>query len=55
VRIGEQVIVVGASEGGLSKLGEMPASAVPQEPEPKPLRFADVLARMRQRKEDPDA
>ena len=47
VKIGEQVIVVGASEGGLTKLGEMPATQIPQELEPKPLRFADVLARVR--------
>lgn len=47
VRIGESVLVVGASEGGLTKLGEMPASELPKEVEPKPLRFADVLARVR--------
>jgi flagellar biosynthetic protein FliO len=47
VRIGESVIVVGASEGGLTKLGEMPSSAVPEEAEPKALRFAEVLARIR--------
>ena len=47
VKIGEPVIVVGASEGGLTKLGEVPADAVPQEPEPKPMRFTDVLARLR--------
>jgi flagellar biosynthetic protein FliO len=60
VRIGEQVIVVGASEGGLTKLGEMPASEVPQDAPTKPLRFADVLARVRPKavaepKEDSDA
>jgi flagellar biogenesis protein FliO len=47
VRIGESVLVVGASEGGLTKLGEVPASTLPAEIEPKPLRFADVLARVR--------
>jgi len=46
VKIGEQVIVVGASEGGLTKLGEMPADAVPKDVEPKPLKFADVLGRV---------
>jgi flagellar protein FliO/FliZ len=51
VRIGEQVLVVGASEGGLTKLGEVPASELPAEVEPKPLRFADVLARVRGVKE----
>jgi flagellar biosynthetic protein FliO len=47
VKIGEQVIVVGASEGGLTKLGEMSADAVPKEIEPKPLKFSDVMARMK--------
>ena len=47
VEIGEQVIVVGASEGGLTKLGEMPAKDVPREVERPALKFADVLARMR--------
>jgi flagellar biogenesis protein FliO len=47
VRIGESVLVVGASEGGLTKLGEVPASDLPKEPEPKTVRFADILARVR--------
>ncbi|HSQ65843.1 MAG TPA: flagellar biosynthetic protein FliO [Polyangiaceae bacterium] len=47
VRIGGSVLVVGASEGGLTKLGELPAAELPPEQEPKPLRFADVLARVR--------
>ena len=47
VRIGESVLVVGASEGGLTKLGEIPAEQLPKEEEAKPLRFADVLARVR--------
>ena len=52
VRIGESVLVVGASEGGLTKLGELPAASLPQDAEPKPLRFADVLARIRGGKQD---
>jgi len=55
VRIGEQVIVVGASENGLTKLAEMPASAVPVEAEPKTLRFADVLARVTQSRAEKSA
>ncbi len=43
VKIGEQVIVVGASEGGLTKLGEVPADALPKEIETKPLKFSDFL------------
>jgi flagellar biogenesis protein FliO len=50
VRIGESVLVVGASEGGLTKLGELPASELPKETEPKPVRFADILARVRGKK-----
>ena len=45
VRVGEQVLVVGASEGGLTKLGEMPASELPaRADEPSPA-FAKALAR----------
>ncbi len=57
VRIGESVLVVGASEGGLTKLGEVPAASLPADVEPKPLRFADVLARVRsgEKKEADDA
>ena len=55
VRIGESVLVVGASEGGLTKLGEVPAADLPQETETKPLRFADVLARVRGAKGPTDA
>jgi flagellar biosynthetic protein FliO len=50
VKIGEQVIVVGASEGGLTKLGEVPAKDVPQEVEKAPLKFAEVLARLQGKK-----
>ncbi len=46
VRSGTSGLVVGASEGGLSKLGEIAAADLPPEPEQKPLRFADVLARV---------
>lgn len=45
VRIGETVLVVGSSEAGLTKLGELAADAVPK-PETAPSKpFADVLAR----------
>jgi flagellar biogenesis protein FliO len=44
VRIGSQVIVVGASEAGLAKLGELPASEVPQVAAERP-GFAQALAR----------
>lgn len=45
VRVGEQVLVVGASEGGLVKLGELSRDEVP-EPAPPPT-FREVLARVR--------
>lgn len=45
VRVGKLVYVVGASEGGLTKLGELGAEGVAaSEAEPSP-RFADLLAR----------
>jgi flagellar biogenesis protein FliO len=54
VRIGESVLVVGASEGGLTKLGEVLASDLPKEPEVKPIRFADVLARVTAKRDKSD-
>src|SRR4051812_20572036 len=46
VQVGEQVLVVGASEAGITKLGEVAAQELPQ-PEPAaPAPFADVLARV---------
>ena len=46
VRVGAQVLVVGASEAGLTKLAEMPASELPagESDEPSPA-FAKALAR----------
>jgi flagellar biogenesis protein FliO len=45
VQVGDQVFVVGVGEGGFTKLGEMPAGALPA-PEPsRGVPFADVLAR----------
>jgi flagellar biogenesis protein FliO len=46
VKVGAQVFVVGVAEGGMTKLGEMPASEVP-EGAPAPATFRDVLARVR--------
>jgi flagellar protein FliO/FliZ len=48
VRVGPQVLVVGASEGGLVKLSEMAHEALPpRAPESAPGGFAAVLARAR--------
>jgi flagellar biogenesis protein FliO len=49
VRVGEQVIVVGASEAGFTKLGEMPASQLPAETKEASAPFADVLAKVLKR------
>lgn len=48
VRVGELVYVVGASEGGLTKLGEVGADAVSHDPQP-PARFADIVTRIKAR------
>jgi flagellar biogenesis protein FliO len=49
VRVGEQVLVVGVGEGGMTKLGEMPASDLPAALAPPKAPFADVLARVLKR------
>lgn len=51
VKVGEQVIVVGASEAGFTKLGEIAAADVPAEAEPAPAAFAEILARVMGKKD----
>jgi flagellar protein FliO/FliZ len=48
VRVGEIVLVVGAGEGGFTKLGEVPATSLPaSRASPSALvPFADVLSRV---------
>lgn len=47
VRVGRLVYVVGASEGGLTRLGELDADAVPAAGAGAPAsRFASILAKM---------
>ncbi|HMI82518.1 MAG TPA: flagellar biosynthetic protein FliO [Polyangiaceae bacterium] len=47
VRVGRLVYVVGASEGGLTRLGELDADAVPAADAGAPAsRFAHILAKM---------
>lgn len=46
VEVGDRVLVLGAGEGGISKLAEMPGDALPEPVEAAKLSFADVLARM---------
>ncbi len=43
VQVGEQLLVVGASESGLTKLGEVPTSAVTDGPIAKSPSFRDRL------------
>jgi flagellar biogenesis protein FliO len=48
VRVGEHVFVVGASEAGFTKIGELPASEVPRAADEPATSFAKVLARVTQ-------
>jgi flagellar protein FliO/FliZ len=47
IKVGETVLVIGAGEGGFTKLGEMPAASLPPPAEPAAGRasFGEVLAR----------
>jgi flagellar biogenesis protein FliO len=47
VKVGETVYVLGASEAGLTKLGEVDGSALPAAPSTAPLRFVDVLGKLK--------
>jgi flagellar biosynthetic protein FliO len=49
VKIGETVLVIGVGDGGMTKLGELPASSVPARVAPEPPSFASVLARVLQK------
>ena len=49
MRLGTKVLVVGASEAGLTKLGEVDAADLPQGKVP-PKSFGDVLSRALSRK-----
>jgi flagellar biogenesis protein FliO len=46
VKVAEQVIVVGASESGFTKLGEIPSADLPREEKAEGVAFADVFARV---------
>lgn len=47
VEVAGRVLVLGASEHGLTKLSELPSDALLAEDEPAPSGFAAVLARLR--------
>ena len=55
VQVGEQVLVVGASEAGITKLGEVAANTLPPAEPTATAPFADVLARVLRTKKSPDA
>jgi flagellar biogenesis protein FliO len=46
VRVGEQVFVIGVAEGGMTKLGEVPASSLPERTRAASAPFAQILARV---------
>lgn len=46
VKVGEQVLVVGASEGGFTKLGEVPSAELPATAPSEAPAFSEVLARV---------
>jgi flagellar biogenesis protein FliO len=47
VRVGTQVLVVGASEAGLTRLGEVEGTSIPKDDPDDKSPFKDVLARLR--------
>jgi flagellar biogenesis protein FliO len=51
VKVGTQVFVVGVAEGGMTKIGELPAADLPPPPTaPSRTSFGDVLAKVLGRK-----
>ena len=50
VKVGDQVLVVGVAEGGMTKLGEVPAASLPAMTIPSGAPFATILARALVRK-----
>jgi flagellar biogenesis protein FliO len=53
VRVGPQVLIVGAGEGGFTKLGELPASELPPMSMARESSFATVLSRVLRRTYEP--
>jgi len=50
VRVADQVLVLGVSEAGITRLGEVDAQSIVTSPEPPTRSFADVLAALKGRK-----
>ncbi len=55
VRVVDQVLVLGVSEAGIQKLGEVSAAALQDTQAPPERRFADILARLRSGASKPSA
>jgi flagellar protein FliO/FliZ len=53
VKVGEQVLVVGVAEGGMTKLGEVPATSLPALPIASGAPFATILSRVLTRRAAP--
>lgn len=51
VKVGAQVFVVGVGEGGITKLGEMPADTLPPAESLRVPPFGEVLSRILKRKD----
>ena len=52
VKVGAQVFIVGVGEGGFTKLGEIPASELPETLPAGSSTFSDVLARVLSKKKE---
>ncbi len=52
VKVGAQVFIVGVGEGGFTKLGEIPASELPEALPAGGSSFADVLSRVLSRSKE---
>jgi flagellar protein FliO/FliZ len=56
VRVADQVLVLGVSEAGVTRLGEIDAKSIPATPEPAARSFGEILAALKGRKRaEPDA
>ncbi len=55
VRIADQVLVIGSSEAGLTRLGDLPASDLPAPSAVPPRSFADVLSSISPKRAEPPA
>jgi flagellar protein FliO/FliZ len=52
VRVANQVLVLGVSEAGITRLGEVDPETIQNEPAAEPARFADVLGKLMNKRGD---